>query len=625
MTNVASPAPQEYEYKAEMRQLLHLIVHSLYTHPEVFLRELISNASDALNKVRFMQLTSASLKDPEADLRIEIDLNPSARSFSVEDTGIGMTREDLVERIGTVASSGTLNFLRAAESSGGAIDGSDLIGQFGVGFYSAFMVTDEITIETRHADPEAPALRWRSRGEGTFSIEEIQRPHRGTRIYFHLKEEFAEFARVERITSLVRKYSNFVGFPILLGGQRINASTALWQRAKDDVSETERSDFASSLTGADAPPLGYLHLAIEGRVNFKALLFIPAGGNSHVFNPREEPSLHLYAHRVFIQQDCKEIIPEYLRFLRGVVDTEDLPLNVSREATQSSPVMTKIREVIVSRVLALLEEWAATDSERFNRFYQSYGAYVKFGASSDFTNRDRLMNLLRFSSTKQDEPMVSLRSYVDAMKEDQHEIYYLSSENRHSALRHPNLEYFLRHDIEVLLFTDPVDVFTVTMLGSYDGKPLIAIEKAEISASAAEDAPVASGTLAENQAVLARFRSVLGEQVEDVRLSNRLIDSAATLTTGKSGMDAHFERVMKMMDEEFHGSRRILEINPAHPLLVNVRRILAHDSSDVRIDAVVHQLYQSALLLERALEDPTDLVQRLTDFMEQATRDRTAQ
>lgn len=615
---------QEFEYKAEMKQLLHLIIHSLYTHPEVFLRELISNASDALNKVRFMQVTNTPVHQPDAELRISIDVDDKNQNLSIEDSGIGMTRDDLIERIGTVASSGTLEFLSSVKNGEKKMDGSELIGQFGVGFYSVFMVTDEVTIETRHADPEAKAWRWTSKGEGTYTIEEIDRKQRGTRIFFKLKEEVKDLANDYRIKDIIKKYSNFVDFPIHVGEEKVNSVTALWQRKKEDLTKEELDEFYKFVAADFRDPLDHLHLHIEGRVNFKALVFIPGEAPMGYFDPREEKSLHLYVNRVFIQDDCKDLVPEYLRFVKGVVDTEDLPLNVSREVTQSSPVTAKMREIITNRVLGLLEDWAKSDIDKYNDFFRKFGNYLKLGLTTEFTSKDRIVDLLRFESSKRDAGKVtSLKEYVASMSEDQKEIYYITGEGRDVVEKHPNLEYFRKNAVEILFLTDPVDLFTVTSLPEYDGKNMVSIEKADIDLTAQtveEDGEeTLKGKLAKD--ILTRIKEILGDRVEDVIESKRLVDSVATLVVGDQGMDAQMERMMKMMDKNFSGAKKILEVNLKHPLVKNLAVINDRDHEDAVLKESVEQIYEGALLVEDNLQNPMDFVRRAMEFMEKATRE----
>jgi molecular chaperone HtpG len=619
MPQKKSPGVEEFEYKAEMKQLLHLIVHSLYTHPEIFLRELISNASDALNKVRFRQLTEKNVLNPDLPLRVNISLDSKAKRFSIEDTGIGMTKEDLIDRIGTVASSGTLEFLQKMKEEKRALDGN-LIGQFGIGLYSVFMVTDEITIETRYASTGSKGYLWQSGGEGKYTIEQIDRKQRGTKISFKLKKDAAEFSEEFQVIQVIKKYSNFVDFPIYVGAEEVNTVSALWHRKKDDVKEEELTEFYKFISNDFNAPLGHLHMALEGRVNFKALVFVPETAPMRLFHPDDLTSMHLYSSKVFIQDDCKELLPEHLRFVAGVVDTEDLPLNVSREVTQSSPVMTKIKDVLTGKMLGLLEGWAKKDQEKYDKFYKNFGPLFKTGVNTDFKNKERIIELLRFESSKTEAgKTTSLKEYVSGMKPDQKEIYYLSGEHRDSVERNPNLEYFKKNDIEVLFLLDPVDLFVMPSIPEYDKKALKTIEKADIDLAEDKDSEKKSLKKDSAEKIIARFKEVLGDKVEDVIESKRLVDSAATLVVGKEGMDAQMEQMMKLMNKEYAGSKKILEINISHPLIKNLSSLSQDDANAEIVKSCILQTYEGALLVHGDLESKTEFVNRMTDIMERAT------
>jgi molecular chaperone HtpG len=611
---------QQYEYQAELKQLLHLIVHSLYTHPEVFLRELISNASDALNKVRFRMLTDKNVLDKDANQEIKITIDSKENTFSIEDTGIGMTHDDLVKRIGTVASSGTMEFLEQLKKGKDKLD-AHLIGQFGVGFYSVFMVTNEVTIETRHADPDSKGYRWKSDGQGTFTIEEIEKPNRGSKIYFKLNDDFKEFAEEYRVKNIINKYSNFVDSPILLNNERINKVEALWHKPKSEVKEEELNEFYKFVSNDFENPMGHLHLFIEGAVNFKALIFIPSSLPPHYFRHEDMKSLHLYSNKIFIQDDCKELLPEYLRFIKGVVDTEDLPLNVSREVTQSSPVMAKIRNTLVSKILGFLEDWAKNEPEKYENFQKECGPVFKLGLNSDFTNREKLIELLRFESTTTEKgKLTSLKNYVSRMGSEQKEIYYLAGESRDALERSPNLEYFKKKDIEVLLLTDPVDVFIIPSITEYDKKPVKSIDKADIDVSKDDDGKVERLNENLSKSLIDVFKETLGDKVEDIVESRRLVDSPATLVVGKEGMDSQMEKMMKMIQKDFTGSKRILEINTAHPLIKNLSRLNMKSSTDALLRQSILQIYEATLLLEDNLPSPIEFVKRMNDLMVEATK-----
>jgi molecular chaperone HtpG len=620
MPKQAKPKLEEFEYRAEMKQLLHLIVHSLYTHPEIFLRELISNSSDALNKIRFRALTDKNILSPEAPLQIKIELDDKKKSFSIEDTGIGMTREELINEIGTVAHSGTLEFLQQVQKEKKALDGN-LIGQFGVGFYSVFMVTDDVTIETRQADPDSKGYCWKSGGEGKYSIEEIDRQERGTKISFTLKKDSEEFAQEYRVKEIIQKYSNFVDFPIYVGKEQVNRITALWQKQKSDIKDEEMNEFYKFISNDFNPPLGHLHLAIEGTVNFKALLFIPENAPPTFFRDDLEKTVQLYSNKIFIQDDAKELLPEYLRFIKGVVDTEDVPLNVSREWIQNSPVVVKIKNVLVSKILGFLEDWTKNEPEKFKKFYQNFGPLFKTGINMDFTNRDKIIDLLRFQSTvTENGEMTSLKNYVSRMRENQKEIYYLSSDNKDTIRRNPNLEYFRKNDIEVLLLTDPVDIFIVPSITEYDKKPLKSIDKADIDLKVDEESKKEALNENLSKSLISVFKEVLGDKVEDVIESKRLVDSPATLVSGKQSMNSSMEKMMKMMDKDFTGSKKILEINTTHPLIKNLSKLNLADEKDSLLHSCILQIYDGALLINDSLETPTDFVKRMTEIMEKATK-----
>jgi len=620
MPKKKTDASQTYEFKAELKQLLNLIVHSLYTQPEIFMRELISNASDALNKVRFMQLTDQNILEPERELKIRIEVDSKKHTFSIEDTGIGMSHDELIENIGTVAKSGTLHYLEKIQKEGQKID-ADLIGQFGFGFYSVFMVTDEVSVETRQASPDSKAYLWKSDGKGTFSISEIIREERGTRISFTLKDEYKEFAEEYRVKSIIQKYSNFIGFPIFIGKERINSLEALWRKSKDELKDDELTEFYKYVAGDFKAPLGHLHLSLEGTVNFKALLFVPPDAPYDIFNDIREKSLHLYTNRVFVQDNAPDLLPEYLRFIKGVVDTEDLPLNISRQVTQDSPVMAKIRNVLTTRILGMLEDWAKNDSAKYEKFYKNFGHVLKLGVNSDFVNKDKIIKLLRFeSTTKNKGDLTSLDDYITRMPEKQKEIYYLTGENREIIEKNPKLEYFRKYNLEVLLLVDPIDIFIIPSIFEYEKKKLQSIEKADLKLDV-KDHPAEGQALEENllNSLIAVFKETLGDKVEDVTTSSRLVDSPATLVIGKEGLDPQVEKFMKMMNQEVNPQKKILEINPIHPLIKNLSRLNIGNSKNPLLRQAILQIYESALLIDGNLENPTGFVTRLVEILTTAT------
>ncbi|NTV05719.1 MAG: molecular chaperone HtpG [Chlorobiaceae bacterium] len=624
-TNNGTTPVQEFEYKAEMKQLLDLIVHSLYTHPEIFLRELISNSSDALSKVRFNALTDQEILDKEADLAIKISIDPKEMTFVIEDSGVGMTEEELIANLGTVAKSGTLSFMQALKEQQKQLDGN-LIGQFGVGFYSVFMVTEDVTVETRSAHPGSEGFRWRSSGQGTYTIEKIDKAERGTKISFKLKEESKEFAEEYRVEQIVKKYSNFVDFPIYLGDKQLNSITALWQRSKSDLNDEEVNEFYKFIANDYQDPLDYLPVSVEGMVTFKALLFLPKEAPPEMLYRQGELENHgpqLYVKKVLIQNECRDLLPEYLRFIAGVVDTEDLSLNVSREVVQSSPVMAKIRQILTGKILGWFESLAKEQPEKFKIFYKAFGPIIKIGLNTDYGNRDKLIELLRFESTKTaDGEYVTLREYADRMGTDQKEIYYHSGTSRGQLLAHPNLEYFQDMGIEVLLLSDPVDVFVIPSIHEYDKKPLKSIEKADIDFS--KQKKETADPLSENllAPVLQLFRETLGEGIEDVIESHRLVSSPVTLVSGKDALDSQMEKMMKMMQSDMPAGKKILEVNTSHPIIRNLAGMINADASNPLIKTAMKQLYEGALLLEGGLDSTTAFLSRMNELIEAATLSR---
>ncbi len=623
-TNGTMPV-QEFEYKAEMKQLLDLIVHSLYTHPEIYLRELISNASDALSKVRFNALTDQDILDKEAELAIRISIDSKEMTFVIEDSGIGMTEEELIANLGTVAKSGTLSFMQSLKEQQKQLDGN-LIGQFGVGFYSVFMVTEEVTVETRSALPGSQGYRWRSGGQGTYTIEKIEKAERGTKISFKLKEEHKEFAEEYRVEQIIKKYSNFVDFPIYLGEKQVNSITALWQRSKSELKDEEVNEFYKFIANDYNEPLDYLPVSVEGMVTFKALLFLPKEAPPEMLyrqSELENRGPQLYVKKVLIQNECRDLLPEYLRFISGVVDTEDLSLNVSREVVQSSPVMAKIRQILTGKILGWFETLAKEQPEKFKTFYKAFGPIIKIGLNTDFTNRDKLIELLRFESTKTDEgAYVTFREYMERMGADQKEIYYHSGSSRSQLLAHPNLEYFQDMGIEVLLLSDPVDVFVIPSIHEYDKKPLKSIEKADIDFSKQKGEK--AEPLAENllEPVLKLFRETLGDQIEDVIESHRLVNSPVTLVSGKDGLDSQMEKMMKMMQSNLPAAKRILEVNTSHPIIRNLAGMIMANANNPLIRTAMKQLYEGALFLEGGLDSTTAFLSRMNELIEAATLSR---
>ncbi len=608
---------EEFQFQAEMSQLLDLITHSLYTHREIFLRELISNSSDALNKLHFTSLTNADVLGDDAELKIEIDLNEEEKTFSIHDNGVGMTRDEFIANLGTIASSGTGKFIK--QMTGDSKTDLDLIGQFGVGFYAVFMVADEVTVDSRSYESEE-GFRWISKGTGSYTIEPIELKKRGTKISFKFKEDAEEFAGKWRIESTIKKYSDFVSFPINLNSEKTNQSTALWAKSKDDVKEEEYKEFYKYISNSTNEPLSWLHLSVEAPVQFNSILFIPEEPDKFQMTNDLDTRLHLYVKRIFIQNDCKELIPQWLRFVKGVVDSEDLNLNISREVTQKNVVMEKINKYLVRKLLGEFKDWSEKEKERFEKFWRDFGYFFKEGIHTDFANREKLIELYRCESSFEADKLTSLADYVQRMGTDQEEIYYVYGKNRTAIENSPNLEYFKKNKIEVLYLFDEIDDFIMPSIATYKEKPLVGIDKADLKLKDEKEADEKQEQLkdTDKKKILGYFKDILGDRVEDVIESKRLVDSACTLVSPKDSMNANMERMMKMMDQEFKGGKRVMEVNLNNPLVQHLSAIQQKFPQDPLLKDCIEQLFEGASLLEGTLEDPSELVPRTTSLMEKA-------
>ncbi|MDF4001866.1 molecular chaperone HtpG [Luteibacter sp. PPL552] len=609
------------KFEAEVAQVLHLVTHSLYSHKEIFLRELISNASDACDKLRFEALADASLTADDADLRIQISWDPDARTISVRDNGIGMSREDVVANIGTIASSGTRRYLEAL--SGEQKADARLIGQFGVGFYSAFVVADRVTVITRRAgQPTGSGVRWESDGKGEYSLEDQNVTERGTTVVLHLKEGEDEFLKRWQLRSLVTKYSDHVAFPIRMPQEKdgkpdptdfetINSASALWSRSKSEISDDEYKNFYKALGHDFNDPLAWTHNRVEGSQSFTTLLYVPEqppfdlmmGGRD------ERKGLKLYIKRVFIMDAAEELLPNYLRFVRGVIDADDLPLNVSREILQQNRQLEKIKAACVKRVLDLLDKLSRDEPEKFVTFLNSFGNTLKEGIVEDASNRERIAKLLRFASTKGEgaQKTVSFDDYMGRMAVGQDAIWYVTADSYAAAAGSPQLEALKAKGIEVLLMFDRVDEWMLGYLNEYDGKRLRNVAKGEFPLDEADKAKQEAAS-AEAAPLLERARTLLGERVSDVRVSARLTDSPSCLALADFEMAPHLARLLREAGQEVPDSKPVLEINPAHPL---VKR-LSNESDDVKAGDLAGLLLEQAEITAGAqLADPAAFVQRM--------------
>lgn len=610
--------PETFQFKAETRQLLHILIHSLYKDREVFLRELLSNASDALNRLRFEMLTNKDVLDAEAPLEIRITADKEARTLTISDTGIGMTRAEIIEHLGTIAQSGARRFLEAARQQN--FDTSGLIGQFGVGFYSVFMVAESVSVTSRSYKPEAEAVRWTCRGDDSYQVETAEKPGRGTEIRILLKEDAAEFAEEYRIREIIRKHSDYIAFPIYVGtdDKPVNKQTSLWRTPKAQISETQYTDFYRQMTLDFEPPLLATHFVTDAPVQLYALLYIPAKGERGLFSLRKDDGLKLYSRNILIDEYNKDLLPEYLRFVQGVVDSEDLPLNVSRETVQSSGLMPRLKKVLTGQIFKELESLAKSDPEKYAVFWKEFGGYLKQGVAAVPADVEKLTPLLRFRTSLHPETWSSLEDYVGRMKPEQKFIYYLLGEEPQSLLRSPHLEAFQAHGLEVLLLTEPMDSFMLMGLRKYRDYELKNAAQAEIETpaqSGAEQPEAEKLSNTELSPLLERFKQTLGERVSDVRVSSRLSQSVARLVDPEGALNPELQRVYKFLGREYEVPKKILELNPAHPILKGLRQLPADSELGT---LVIEQIYESALLLEGLHPDPASMTPRVQKLMEAA-------
>lgn len=607
-------------FQTEVRQLLQLMIHSLYSNKEIFLREMISNASDAADKLRFEALADPELLTDDTDLGVGIEINKEQRTLSVVDNGIGMSRDELIDNLGTIAKSGTAEFLQ--QMTGDKQHDAHLIGQFGVGFYSAFIVADKVTVESRRAGLEADAaVRWESDGKGEFTIENIDRAECGTRVTLHLKKDESEFAESFRIESLIRKYSDHIGFPVSLteiGGEDtaakvVNSATALWTRSRTDVSEDEYKEFYKHLSHDFADPLIWSHNRVEGKREYTSLLYIPSAAPFDLWNREKPRGLKLYVQRVFIMDDAEQFLPLYLRFVKGVVDSSDLPLNISREMLQKNPDLTAMRSALTRRVLDMLKKIAA-DEDEYRQFWGEFGQVLKEGLVEDHANKDKLAKLLRFATTHNgnETQNQSLDNYLERTEKEQDKIYYILAENYATAIASPHIEQLRSRGIEVLLLTDRIDAWLVDSLTEYEGNVLVDVARETLDLPDDSDDKGRDKLNDDHKKLLKKIHGVLKERVESVNASRRLVESSACVVAGEQDINPQLRRMLEASGQELPDSKPILEINVEHPLVIR----LSGEDDDGRFDALSNIVLDHALLAEGAqLENPAEYVQRMTEYL----------
>ena len=616
-----NPKPEVYEYQAEMQKLLEILVHSLYTEREIFLRALVSTASDALSKVQLTNLTEEKVLDKDEELQIKISFDEDKSKIVIEDSGCGMSKDELVENLGTIANSGTLKFLQQAQAEKKSAE--NLIGQFGVGFYSVFMVAERVELITRSWQVDSKAWQWTSEGGGQYELSPVDYNHRGTQITVFLKEDAKEFCSEWRLESIIKKYSNYLPFQVKLKDKTINQVKAIWTQSKSEVKADEYTEFYKQITHAQNGPLHHLHFNVDAPIQYHALLYLPESIGNEVLYARESKDVALYAQKVLIQSGNTHLFPSYLRFIQGVVDSEDIPLNVSRESVQKNALIEKIKNSLTLRVLKELEFLADQNVEKYGKFWQQYGTLIKEGISADFKNKNRLMELLRFNSSvsENSSPEVSLKDYVGRMREEQKDIFYVTGGSRESILHNPNLEYFRKQSLEVLFMTDQIDDFMVADLREYEGKKLKNISQEDIDEIGESDISVPESSLSkeEKNDIIAFFEKELKDRVSGVSDSKRLVESPCSLVTPKDGMTAQMEKMMKMMDQKFKGEKRNMEVNMSHPIIQNLSEILQKDKKHPFLKDSVEQLYDNSMLVEGLLEDPVQVLSRFQKFMESAS------
>ncbi|CAD5374307.1 molecular chaperone HSP90 family [Rubrivivax sp. A210] len=617
---------QTLSFQAEVKQILHLVTHSLYSNKEIFLRELVSNASDACDKLRFEALDKAELYEDAPNLEIRVGYDEQAKTITISDNGIGMSAEEAVAHLGTIAKSGTREFMARLE--GEQKKDANLIGQFGVGFYSGFIVADRITVETRRAGAAAAeGVRWSSGGTGDFEVETIERARRGTDVILHLREGEEEFLSAWKLKSIIGKYSDHISLPVLMQKQSwdeeksaqvttdeweaVNKAAALWTRAKSDITDAQYQEFYKQISYDQEAPLAYTHNRVEGRTEYTQLLYVPAKAPFDLWNRDKRGGVKLYVKRVFIMDDAEALMPVYLRFVKGVIDSADLPLNVSRELLQESRDVKAIREGCTKRVLAMLEDVAENQKDKYAEFWKQFGSVLKEGIGEDHANRERLAKLYRFASTQADEG-VSFEDYVKRMKEGQEAIYYVTADTLATARNSPQLEIFRKKGIEVLLLVDRVDEWMLSHLYEFDGKPLTSVAKGGVDLGSLQDEEEKKAAEAAAEAfkpVLERLKTALKDRAKDVRTTARLVDSPACVVVDEGDMSAHLARMLKQAGQTAPKSLPILEVNAEHAL---VKRL----DGDARFDDLAQILFDQALLAEGGqLEDPAAYVQRVNRLL----------
>ncbi|MDK1080910.1 MAG: molecular chaperone HtpG, partial [Anaerolineae bacterium] len=587
----------------------------LYKDRDVFLRELLSNASDALNSIRFEMLTNQNVLDPKADLTIRISADKDSGTLTIQDTGIGMTKDEVIENLGTIAQSGARNFVEAAKDK--KLDLAQFIGQFGVGFYSVFMVADWVRVTTRSYKPRSKAVSWYATGEDEYQVSPAKMSERGTKIEIKLKEDATEFAEEFRLKNIIKKHSDYIGFPIFIGedDKQINKQTPLWRTSKTEITEEQYKEFYRQVTLDFEDPLVHIHNITDAPVQIYALLYIPSKSERSVLSLRKEDGLQLYSRNILIDDYNKDLLPEHLRFVQGVIDSEDLPLNVSRETVQTVGLMPRLKKIVTGQVMKELENLAKNDVEKYNTFWGEFGVYLKQGIAANPLEAESVHPLLRFKTTQNLEEWSSLEDYVGRMAKDQKEIYFIVGDEPTSVMLSPHLDFFKEQGTEVLLLTDPMDPFMLMGLTKYKDYELKNVAQADVKASEKSDEEADVKKISDNdfKTLIESFKNILGDRVTDVQASKRLSQSIARLVDPDGSVNPELQRVYKHLGKEYEVPKKILELNPSHPILKNL--LVLKEKSEMQ-NLIVEQIYESALLVEGLHPDPSSMVPRIQQLME---------
>ncbi len=624
----AEKTANTYHFKTEVTQVLNILIHSLYKDRDIFLRELISNASDALTRMQFEMLTNHDVLDPDTELAIHIDVpdvsEGEPKKIIIKDSGIGMTKEEIIVNLGTIAQSGAREFLAKLKDNGD-ISAEDVIGQFGVGFYSVFMVASEVRVVSRSYKKRAKAVAWISDGGEEFRVEPADKADRGTEIHITLRRDAEEFASEWKLKEIVKRYSDFVAFPIYVGETQANQQTPLWRKRPSEVEPDDYHNFYRQMTMNFEDPLAVIHFSSDAPVNVRALLFIPASREPGILSSRKEPGVMLYSHNVLIQEYCTDLLPQWLQFIDGVVDSEDLPLNVSRESVQNNRLMAQLGKTITKRVLRELRKMAEDDLEKYEKFWQEFGRYLKEGIAIDPTAKEDVLPFLRYQSSKSEGKLISLDEYVERMGEDQAAIYYVLGDSLSSVARSPHLDPFKERNIEVLYWIDPLDALIAPALGEYKEKPFKNIDSAgldlpELADKSEEDTEKALEA-PELEELTERFKSVLGDKVTEVRPSKALRNSPMRLVNPTDAVGTETYRIQRLLNQDYEVPQKIVELNRSHPLIVNLAHLVANKPDDAVIDLTIEQLYDSALLQEGLHPNPAEMLPRIEQLLAVAVQD----